>query len=87
MVKVLQRDSLTSHTDSLAEPGIESRCVHLQHRETGVPGCLTVFVLHPMLLPRGDPAASGQAAEDEMGTDVEADRREGTDGHALHVLS
>lgn len=49
--------------------------------------CLTVCVLHPMLLPRGDPAASGQAAEDEMGADVEADRREGADGHALHVLS
>lgn len=40
-----------------------------------------------MLLPRGDPAASGQAAEDEMGADVEADRRERADGHAVHVLS
>lgn len=40
-----------------------------------------------MLLPRGDPAASGQTTEDEMGTDVAADRREGADGHAVHVLS
>lgn len=46
-----------------------------------------LLTLHPMLSPRGDPAASGQAAEDEMGADVEADRREGADGHALHVLS
>lgn len=46
-----------------------------------------LLTLHPMLLPRGDPAAPGQAAEDEMGADVEADRRAGADGHVVHVLS
>ena len=56
-----------------------------------MPGCLSycrVFPLfRPVLWSRGDPAASGQAAEDEVGADVEADRREGVDGHALHILS
>lgn len=74
------------------EPGIEPRCVS---SSTGGGGRVrlalsltaVVLTLHPMLLPRGDPAASGQAAEDEMGADVEADRREGADGHAVHVLS
>lgn len=59
---------------------------------TQVGGCARLrlaavpLTLHPVLSPRGDPAAAGQAAEDEMGADVEADGREGADGHALHVL-
>lgn len=60
-VRIFQRDYLTSHTKYLAEPG-EPRHVHLQNTWSGVPGSLSYRfffpLFHPMLLSRGDPAAS-----------------------------
>lgn len=62
----------------------------LPDRGQRVPGsashrCFSLF--HPLLLPRSDPATSGQAAEDEVGADVAADCREGAHGHVVHLLS
>lgn len=94
-IRVLRGDGLISHTEYLPEPGVELWCV-LRNTRIGLPSSPSLTVIfffffpllfHSILLSRGNPTASGQAAEDEVGADVEADGRAGADGHAVHILS